>query len=416
MIATYVAQSFSKICFARSKVSSVKTTGLGRARESVMTTLNDRWNNLPDVKTPVYVVDEVLLERNLQILDSVQQRTGAKILLALKGFAMWSTFPLVRQYLHGVCASGPIEARLGREEFGKEVHTCAPAYSDEDMREVIRYSDHVVFNSFAQFERFRPIIPRDKSLGLRVNPEYAEVKVDLYNPCAPCSRLGVTLRNFEGRSLEGLSGLHFHAMCEQGSDTLQRVVEVFEAKFGKYLAGMRWLNLGGGHHITREDYDVDLLCRIVTRLRDTYKVQVYLEPGEAIALNAGVLVASVLDIVDNQMQVAILDTSAETHMPDVLAMPYRPNIIGAGTPGEKKYTYRLGGLTCLAGDVIGDYSFDEPLAIGTKLVFLDMAHYSMVKTTTFCGVRLPDIAVWTRDNQVKVVRQFRYEDYRNRLS
>jgi carboxynorspermidine decarboxylase len=378
--------------------------------------VNDRWNNLGKIKTPVFIVDEVLLERNLQMLDSVQKRTGCKILLALKGFAMWSTFPLVRQYLHGITASGPIEARLGREEFGKEVHTYAPAYSEEDIEEVIRCSDHILFNSFHQFEKYRPVIPKDKSLGMRVNPEYAEVKVDLYNPCGPCSRLGVTLKNFQGQNLDGLDGLHFHAMCEQGSDTLQRIVEVFEAKFGQYLHQMKWLNLGGGHHITRDDYDIDLLCRIVSRLQDQYKVQVYLEPGEAVALNTGVLVASVLDIVDNGMKVAILDTSAEAHMPDVLAMPYRPNIIGAGHPGEKKYTYRLGGLTCLAGDVIGDYSFDEPLMAGSRLIFLDMAHYSMVKTTTFNGVKHPDIAIQTKDNQVKLVRRFGYEDYRNRLS
>lgn len=380
------------------------------------TDVTDRWNNLDQVKTPVYIVDEVLLERNLKVLDSVQKRTGCKILLALKGFAMWSTFPLVRQYLHGTTASGPIEARLGREEFGKEVHTYAPAYSEEDIEEVIRYSDHIIFNSFRQLHKYRPVIPKDKSLGMRVNPGYAEVKVDLYNPCAPCSRLGVTRDGFEGQNLEGLSGLHFHALCEQGSDTLERVVEAFEKQFARYMPGMQWLNLGGGHHITREDYDVDRLCRIVSRLQDTYKVQVYLEPGEAIALNTGVLVASVLDIVDNGMKIAILDTSAEAHMPDVLAMPYRPNIIGAGQPNEKKHTYRLGGLTCLAGDIIGDYSFDAPLAVGSKLIFLDMAHYSMVKNTTFNGVKLPDIAIQTRNNEIKVVRRFGYEDYRNRLS
>ncbi len=375
-----------------------------------------RWANLQDVRTPVYIVDEVLLERNLQVLDSVQQRTGAKILLALKGFAMWSVFPSVRKYLQGTTASGPIEAQLGREEFGKEVHTYAPAYSEQDIEEVIRYSDHIIFNSFRQFEKYRPVIPRDKSLGMRVNPEYAEVKVDLYNPCGPCSRLGVPVRSFEGHSLDGLEGLHFHALCEQGADTLGRVVEAFEAKFGQYMAGMKWLNLGGGHHITRPDYDIDLLCKIVTRLQETYKVQVYLEPGEAIALNTGVLVARVMDIVDNGMPIAILDTSAEAHMPDVLAMPYRPQIIGGGEPGEKRHTYRLGGLTCLAGDVIGDYSFDRPLRIGSTLIFLDMAHYSMVKNTTFNGVRLPDIAIQTADNRVNVVRRFGYEDYKARLS
>ena len=238
-----------------------------------MMPVNDRWTNLAPIKTPIFIVDEVLLERNLQVLDSVQRRTGCKILLALKGFAMWSTFPLVRQYLQGISASGPIEARLGREEFGKEVHTYAPAYSEEDIEEVIRYSDHIIFNSFRQLEKYRPVVPRDKSLGIRVNPGYAEVQVDLYNPCAPCSRLGVTLKNFEGQSLEGLEGLHFHAMCEQGADTLKRILIVFEGKFGKYIPQMKWVNFGGGHHITREDYDVDLLCRLVGNFQEAQPVE-----------------------------------------------------------------------------------------------------------------------------------------------
>lgn len=373
-------------------------------------------SNLP---TPCYVIDEIALERNLKILRSVQQRTGCKILMALKAFAAFSVFPLIREYLRGIAASSLDEARLGFEEFGGEVHIFAPAYRESEFDELLDYGDHIVFNSFSQWDRYKDRVRahRRKVLcGLRVNPEHSEVKVPIYDPCAPYSRLGITRRNFRPEGLDGISGLHFHTLCELNADSLARTLPVFEEKFGGVLREMQWVNFGGGHHITRGDYDVDLLCELITDFKRRHPVEVYLEPGEAIALQTGVLTASVLDITHNGMDIAILDTSAAAHMPDVLEMPYRPEIVGAGMPGEHPYTYRLGGLTCLAGDVIGDYSFPEPLTVGSRLVFTDMAHYTMVKNNTFNGVRLPSIAVRDRQNRVRVVRRFGYEDYRNRLS
>lgn len=373
------------------------------------------------IETPCYVVDEGKLEANLKRLDEVQSRTGCKILLALKGFAMFSTFPLIRRYLRGAAASSLCEARLAAEEFQREVHVYEPAYRADEFPELIGYAHHIVFNSFAQWRAFKPQVERSGKpvrCGIRINPQHSEVKVALYDPCAAGSRLGVTLDQFQGQDLTGLSGLHFHTLCELNSDALERTLEAVEARFGGYLAAMQWVNFGGGHHITRADYDVDRLCRVIQGFRQRYPhLEVYLEPGEAIALNTGVLVASVLDIVHNAMDIAILDTSAAAHMPDVLEMPYRPNIVGAGQPGEFAHTYRLGGLTCLAGDVIGDYSFPAPLEPGRKLVFLDMAHYTMVKNNTFNGVGLPSIALYQPDTgKVRVVRKFGYEDYRNRLS
>ena len=371
------------------------------------------------VPTPCYIVDEVALERNLDVLDSVQRRTGCKIVLALKGFAMFSVFHLIRRYLHGVTASSLDEARLGFEEFGGEVHVFAPAYKESEFGELLPIADHIVFNSFSQWSRFKPQVQaagKRISCGIRVNPEHSEVRVSLYDPCAPFSRLGVTRENFEEDNLDGISGLHFHNLCELNADSLARTLSVFEEKFGEFLKRMQWVNFGGGHHITRKDYDVDLLCDAIADFRSRYPLEVYLEPGEAVALNTGVLAASVLDIVHNQMDVAILDVSAAAHMPDVLEMPYRPEIAGAGMPGEHPCTYRLGGLTCLAGDVIGDYSFQSPLTVGSRLIFLDMAHYTMVKNNTFNGVRLPSIAVRDGLGRIRVVRTFGYEDYRNRLS
>ncbi|MFC1644256.1 carboxynorspermidine decarboxylase [Candidatus Omnitrophota bacterium] len=370
--------------------------------------------------TPCYVVDEGLLTRNLEILSEVQRRTGCKIILALKGFAMFGTFPLLKRYLSGIAASSLDEARLGFEEFGGDVHVCAPAYKDDEFEELIRYASHISFNSFSQWQRFKPVVSRlgrEVRCGLRINPEHSEVKVALYDPCAPGSRLGIKMDQFEGQDLDGITGLHFHTLCELNSDSLERTLEVVEQKFGSFLRQMEWVNFGGGHHITRPDYDVDRLCRLVNAFRERYDVKVYLEPGEAIALNTGVLVASVLDIVHNGMDIAVLDTSAAAHMPDVLEMPYRPEITGAGQPGEYAHTYRLGGLTCLAGDVIGEYSFTEPLEVGSRLTFMDMAHYTMVKNNTFNGVRLPSIALYDpASSKIRVVRQFQYEDYRNRLS
>jgi carboxynorspermidine decarboxylase len=375
--------------------------------------------DLSNVPTPSYIVDEMALERNLKVLDSVQRRTGCKIIMALKGFAMFSLFPAIRQYLHGVAASSLDEARLGFEEFGKEVHAFAPAYRESEFEEMLAYCDHIVFNSFSQRERYRSAVasyPKEISCGIRVNPEHSEVKVPIYDPCGPFSRLGVTLENFRPDRLEGISGLHFHTLCELNADSLARTLPVFEAKFGQYLNKMKWVNFGGGHHITRQDYDLDLLCNLIIDFRKRHPVEIYLEPGEAIALNTGILVASVLDITHNKMDIAILDTSAAAHMPDVLEMPYRPEIVGAGKPGEYPFTYRLGGMTCLAGDVVGDYSFPEPLKPGSRIVFLDMAHYTMVKNNTFNGVRLPSIGIKGTEGRIRIVRSFGFEDYRNRLS
>ncbi|MBN1931860.1 MAG: carboxynorspermidine decarboxylase [Desulfobacterales bacterium] len=376
--------------------------------------------DLNRVPTPCFVIDEGKLKYNLKILDDVQKRSGCKILLALKAFAMFSVFPLLRKTLKGICASSPHEARLGYEEFRREVHSFAAAYSETDIKELIPLSDHIVFNSFAQWNRFRSLIEksgRKINCGIRVNPEHSEGQVSIYDPCAPGSRLGVRLKDFDENALPGISGLHFHTLCEQNSDALDRTLKVFEEKFGQFLYQMQWVNFGGGHHITRSDYDVDLLCNLIIQFRKKYDLTVYLEPGEAVALNAGILVASVLDIVDNHIHIAILDTSATAHMPDVLEMPYRPEVVNAGMPGQRAYTYRLGGLSCLAGDIIGDYSFDEPLKIGTKIVFLDMAHYTMVKTTTFNGVKLPSIALYKPENdKLEIIRSFTYEDYKTRLS
>jgi carboxynorspermidine decarboxylase len=375
------------------------------------------------VETPCFVTDLGALEANLRILADVQQRAGCTILLALKGFAQWSTFPLIKRYLAGATSSSVAEARLAREELGGEIHAYAPAYSDADMRELVTLADHIVLNSPGQWRRHRAAIAdarragRTISCGLRVNHEHQEVDVALYDPAGPCSRLGTTRANLAPGDLDGLDGLHFHTLCQVNSDALERAVAAFEQKFGDLIPGLAWVNFGGGHHITRPDYDRDRLVRVIREFRARWNVPVYLEPGEAIALGTGVLVASVEDIIHNAMDIAILDTSATAHMPDVLEMPYRPVIIGAGAPGEGPHTYRLGGMTCLAGDVIGDYSFDRPLAIGDKLVFLDMAHYTMVKTTTFNGVRLPSIA--THDpatGQITVHRRFGYRDYRDRLS
>lgn len=378
--------------------------------------MNIDLNALP---SPCYVVDEGLLIKNLEKLKSVIDQTGCKILLAQKGFSMFSVYPLIGEYLNGVTSSSVHEARLGFEEMGKEVHTYAPAFSETEIDEILSYSDHIVFNSFQQYNQFKEKIknhPKQIEIGLRINPEYSEIEVDMYNPCFSHSRFGVTLENFEADQLEGIDGLHFHTMCEQNSDTLERTVQVVDEKFGEYIKNMKWINFGGGHHITRPDYDIETLIRSILFMKNKYGVQVYLEPGEAVALNTGYLVATVLDTLHNGMPIAILDTSAACHMPDVLEMPYRPEIIGAGMPNEKAYTYRFGGPTCLAGDVIGDYSFDEPLKPGDKLVFCDMGHYSMVKNNTFNGVNLPSIALNTVSDGIHLIKQFGYDDFRNRLS
>jgi carboxynorspermidine decarboxylase len=375
---------------------------------------------IDEIPTPCYVVDTAALEENLRVLADVQEKAECKILLALKAFAMFSVFELARKYLAGVSASSLNEARFGFEEFGGQVHIVAPAYKSEEFSKLIKYCDYIIFNSFSQWHRFRPLVQKSKKPiepGLRINPRYSEIKVDIYNPCSKYSRLGITLEQFQTGDMEGITGLHFHTMCEQNVQTLERTLKVVEQQFGHLLRGLKWVNFGGGQHITRPDYDTAKLCRLITEFRRRYDVQVYLEPGEAIALNTGILVTSVLDIVHNEMDIAILDTSAAAHMPDVLEMPYRPSVLDAAEPGQKSYTYRLGGLTCLAGDIIGDYSFDEPLKVGSKLVFLDMAHYTMVKNNTFNGVALPSIAQYNpEERQIKIVRQFNYADYKSRLS
>lgn len=370
--------------------------------------------------TPCYIVDERLITKNLELLHSIQQRTGCSILLALKGFSMHSVFPLIGNYLKGVTASSLFEARLGHEEMGKEVHIYAPAYIEEDFEGIVSKCDHITFNSFDQWNRFKDKVTNNKSnkisCGIRINPEYSEIETPIYDPCYQYSRLGVTLANFRPQELEGIEGLHFHTMCEQNSDTLERTIKVVDEKFGQYIKTMKWLNLGGGHHITRPDYDIETLVRSIKFLQNKYGVHIYLEPGEAVVLNTGFLVAKVLDIVDNGMKIAVLDTSAACHMPDVLEMPYRPNIIDAEKPGEHPFTYRLGGPTCLAGDIIGDYSFRQPLKPGDRLVFCDMAHYTMVKNNMFNGVNLPSIACFNEKEGIKIIRQFGYEDFITRLS
>lgn len=380
---------------------------------------------LPDFDafpSPCYIVDEKLLRHNLEVISSVSDLTGCKVLLALKGFSMYSLFPLIGEYLAGITASSLNEARLGREEMGREVHTYAPAFSEADFPEILRMSDHIVFNSFSQWRKYRRLVAeykeksgRDIECGIRINPEYSEIKVPIYDPCSVNSRLGTTLSNFEPDELDGISGLHFHTLCEQNSDALMNTVPFVDEKFGKYIAKMKWLNMGGGHHITRPDYDIGGLVRAIRFFQGKYGVEVYLEPGEAIALNTGYLVSTVLDTMRNGMDIAILDSSAACHMPDVIEMPYRPEIIGAGKPGEYKYTYRLGGMTCLAGDVIGDYSFQERLNPGDRIVFCDMAHYTMVKNNTFNGVNLPSIGIWSEQGKARVIKSFGYEDYRSRL-
>lgn len=370
-----------------------------------------------EIQTPFFLVDEKKLVENLEILKQLQEDTGCKVLLAQKAFSMYACYPLIAQYLAGTTASGLYEARLGREEFGGETHVYSPAYREDSFGELLRYADHMVFNSPSQLRKFGPHAKAaGKSVGLRVNPECSTQEGHaIYDPCGAGSRLGTVKAQFDEGLLPMLDGLHFHTLCEQNSDALEVTAKAFEERFGAYLHGMKWLNMGGGHHITREDYDLPRLKRVIRHFQEEYGVQVYLEPGEAVVLNAGTLQASVLEVVENGMQIAILDTSAACHVPDVLEMPYRPPIRNAGMPGEKAYTYRLAGPTCLAGDVIGDYSFDAPLSEGDRIILEDMALYTMVKTNTFNGMPLPSIALHKRHGEVQVVRRFGYEDFKSRL-
>lgn len=379
--------------------------------------------DLSRLPSPCFVVDEVAVERNLRILNHVQTASGAKVLAALKAFSMWSLAPLTAKYLSGTCASGLHEARLGFEEYGGEVHVFAAAFSQEDIDELLTFAHHIVFNSCGQWLRFRDqCLAAQKQrpelhFGLRINPEHSEGAVPIYDPCAPGSRLGIPLSQLDETALDGISGLHFHTLCEQGFEPLQRTVKAMEAKFGHLLPQMQWVNFGGGHHITADGYNIDGLIDMIQDFKQRHKVEVYLEPGEAVAIGTGILSCEVLDISWNHLDQAILDTSATCHMPDTLEMPYRPDITSSGLPDEKSHTYRLGGLTCLAGDVIGDYSFDKPLQIGQRLVFEDMGHYTMVKTTTFNGTKLPSLAIWNSEtDELRVVKSFGYSDFKERLS
>ncbi len=375
--------------------------------------------DISSLPTPSYIVDERLLIKNLEKLKSIIDRTGCRILLAQKGFSMFYFYPLIKKYLNGTTASSLYEARLGFEEMGNETHIFNPSYREDEIDEILNMVDHIVFNSFNQWSKYKSLVKshkREISCGLRVNPEYSSVETEIYNPTGKFSRFGVTKVNFKDNELDGIDGLHFHALCEQNSDALEVTLVAFEEKFGEYLYDMKWVNFGGGHHITRDDYDVEKLINCINYIKNKYNVEVYLEPGEAIALNTGYLVTEVLDTIYNEMDILLVDTSAACHMPDVIEMPYRPFIINSGMPNEKAYTYKLGGPTCLAGDVIGDYSFDQPIRIGDRLIFTDMAHYSMVKNNTFNGINLPSIAVHTEKDGVKVIKSFNYEDFRNRLS
>lgn len=376
------------------------------------------------VPSPCYVVDEIAVENNLKILQHVQDASGAKILLALKAFSMFSLAPLVMRYLKGVCASGLNEAKLGRDAFHGEVHTYSAAFIPQDFEEILEISDHVVFNSINQWMHYR-----DKALaisaakvkpiefGLRINPQHSEGEKPMYDPCAPCSRMGVHAEMLKSFNWKNINGIHFHTLCEQDFAPLARTLDAIEQQYAHILPQLQWVNFGGGHHITRSGYDIDGLVARIKAFQKKYQVQVYLEPGEAVALDTGVLVTRVLDTLHNSMDLAILDTSATCHMPDVLEMPYRPRLTGSSNADEKTYTYRLGGPSCLAGDVIGDYSFDKPLSIGQRLMFEDMAIYTMVKNTTFNGINLPAIAIWnSKKNTVRIVKEFGYADFRQRLS
>ncbi len=370
--------------------------------------------DISELKTPFYLLDEQRLEKNLLLLDFVQKQSGAKILLALKGFAFWDSFDLVGKYLSGCCASGLYEAKLASEEMQKEVHTYSPAYKDDEIDEIISISDHLVFNSFSQWQKYKDRAVGKLSCGLRINPETSSSPSALYNPCAPFSRLGVTKKEFKEDLLDGIDGLHFHTLCEQNVDALELVLESFELKFGHLLSKLKWVNFGGGHHITREDYDIEKLIKLIIDFRKRYSVDVYLEPGEAVGWHSGVLISTVLDIVHNEKDIVILDTSAEAHMPDTIIMPYRSEVRDAGEANEKKYSYQLSGNTCLAGDIMGDYSFDKPLKIGDRVIFEDQLHYSIVKNTTFNGIKLPNLAIQRKDGNIELVKEFGYENYKER--
>ncbi len=368
------------------------------------------------VPSPCYVLEMERLLKNLRLMKSIRERTGVKIICALKGYSMWSTFPVIKEYLDGATASSLNEARLAREEMNSEVHVFAPLYEDDEIDDILSRADHITFNSFAQWNKYKAKAKQyGVSAGLRLNPESSTVETDLYNPCGKYSRLGITLKEFKPEQLDGIEGFHFHALCEQNADALEAVLKDFEAKFGEWIPKVKWVNFGGGHHITRKDYDVERLVKIITDFKNRYPgIDVIMEPGEAVGWQTGDLVATVGDIVHNEIDIAILNVSVSAHMPDCLEMPYRPAVTGADFPDKKPYVYRLAGNTCLAGDVIGDYSFDKPLQVGDKIVFEDMIHYTMVKTTFFNGVRHPSIGIW-EDNKFRLVHKFTYEQFKDKL-
>ncbi len=376
--------------------------------------INDIKTKLP---TPCYVIDEGKLIRNLEILRGVEERTGCKILLAQKAFSCWRLYPLIGQYLSGTACSGLFEAKLGREHMGKENHVFSAAYRKSEIDEIVGLCDHVIFNSISQLEKYRnKVLSGGKKIGLRINPEFSTQQGhEIYDPCSAGSRLGIRRKDFPDQLPEGVSGLHFHTLCEQDSDALEVTLEEVIRKFGEFLPKLEWINFGGGHHITRSGYDIQRLERCIRLMQDKFGLEVYLEPGEAVALNAGYLITQVLDITQQDIPTAILDTSAACHMPDVLEMPYRPPLYGSGEVGEKQFIYRLGSQTCLAGDVIGEYSFDEELKVGDRLVFEDMAIYSMVKNNTFNGMPLPDIYLLGRSGVPELLKSFGYEDFKSRL-
>ena len=367
------------------------------------------------------MLDEKLLRRNLELINRVQNESEIEIILAFKGFAMWSTFPLIKQYLSGATASSLFEARLCFEEMKTRAHVYAPAYSENEFDELMTYSNHIVFNSFNQFNQFYPETKKAEhyiSCGIRVNPGYSDVATDLYNPSLAGSRLGVGSEDFPDELPDGVEGIHFHVLCESDSYSLENVLKNFEARFGKYLHKLKWVNMGGGHLITRDGYNHNHLIKLLRNFKKKYNVKVILEPGSAIAWETGVLVSKVLDLVEhNGIKIAILDISFTAHMPDTLEMPYRPKIVGAKEPDENsKHIYRLGGISCLAGDFMEVYDFGHELQLGEQIIFLDMIHYTMVKTTMFNGLNHPAIAIWTEDNRLKTIRKFKYEDFKNRLS
>ena len=369
------------------------------------------------VPSPCFVLDENRLRKNMEILSDIQDRTGAKIICALKGYSFWRSFPIIGEYLPGATASSLNEARLAREEMNKEVHVFAPVYSDDEIDDILAAADHITFNSFSQWSRFKDKVQKAHvSAGIRVNPQFSTVETDLYNPCGKFSRLGVTEAEFKPELLEGIEGLHFHALCEQDADALEGVLKAFEQHFGKYIDQMKWVNFGGGHHITRKDYHRDQLVEIINKFTELHPgVQVILEPGEAVGWQTGELVTTVEDIVHNEVDITVLNVSVSAHMPDCLEMPYRPAVTGSGMPGEKQFTYKLTGCSCLAGDQLGDFSFDKPLQVGDRIIFEDMIHYTMVKTTFFNGVRHPSIGMFDRKGDFHLLHKFTYEQFKEKL-